>query len=164
MQGRNLKSCALGSSLGHYRAIDVLTTALNNNTMRTAEKAILLTGVLLIFLSLIAVLFFLSLSTIALATRRISHWWNMCFLLNSLALGGWMIFYAAQLRLGGEVVILRNNLMLFWFLVLTVLVSAILRFASPQRYMAILILAVSLVVFHITVPGFLYAFRLIHQR
>lgn len=85
-------------------------------------------------------------------------------MLNSLALGGWMIFYAAQLRLGDGVMIYRNNFLLFWLLVLTVFVSAILRFASPQRYMAILILALSLVVFHVAVPGFLNAIRLIRQR
>ena len=132
--------------------------------MRIAEKAILLTGILLIILSLLAALFFLSLSTIALVTRRISNWWNAWFLLSTLALGGWMIFYAAQLRLGGGVIIYRNNVLLFWFLVFAVLVSATLRFASPQRYMAILILAISLVIFHVAVPVFLNAFWLIRQR
>ena len=132
--------------------------------MIIAEKAILLTGIILISLSLLAALSFLSLSTIALVTRRISNWWNACFLLSTVALGGWMIFYAAQLRLGGGVVIYRNNVLLFWFLIFAVLVSATLRFASPQRYMAILILAISLVIFHVAVPGFLNAFGLIRQR
>jgi hypothetical protein len=137
---------------------------ISSESMSIADKTTLITGVLLVILSLLAVLFFLSLSTIALVTRRISHYWNVCFLLNSLALGSWMIFYAAQLRFGDGVMIFRNNFLLFWLLVFTVLVSATLRFTSPQRYMAILILVISLVVFHVAVPIFLHAIRLIRQR
>jgi hypothetical protein len=132
--------------------------------MSVAEKATLVSGLLLVILSLLAVLLFLSLSIISLTTQRIPRYWNLCFLLNALALGGWMIFYSVQLRFGGGVMIYRNNFLFFWLLVFTVLVSTILRFASPQRYMAILILALSLVMFHVAVPGFLNAIRLIRQR
>lgn len=128
---------------------------MNWNTTSVAEKVTLLAGVLLVVLSLLAVLSFVSLSTITLVTRRVSHYWSVCFLLCSVALGGWMIFYAAQLRLGGGVMIFRNNLLLFWFLVFTVLVSAILGFASPRRYIAILLLTLGLGAFQVAVPGFL---------
>jgi hypothetical protein len=144
--------------------MDTLTKIVTSDTMSLAEKRTLLAGVLLIFLSFLAVLSFASVSTISLVTRHISHYWNVCFLLCSLALGGWMIFYAGQLRLGGGVMIFRNNVLLFWLLIITVLVSAILRFASPQKYIAILVLALSLVVFHVAVPGFLNAIWLIRKR
>jgi hypothetical protein len=131
--------------------------------MSIIGKAILPLGVLLIILSLFGVLLFFSLSTISLVTGHISRYWNWCFLLNSLALGGWMIFYAAQLRIGGGVIFYRNNVLLFWFLVFTVLVSTILGFAGLQRYLAILILAASLAAFHVAVPSFLSAIWLMRK-
>ena len=51
--------------------------------------------------------------------------------------------------------IFLNDPLIFWFLVLAVFVSTSLRFASPQRYIAILVWALSLAAFHIAVPGFL---------
>jgi hypothetical protein len=135
------------------------------NGLTAGEKATLLAGLLLVLLSLIAGLFFVGLVIVSGLTKRISHYWNPCFVLCSIALGGWMIFYAAQLRFGGGVMILLNNVLLFWFLVCTVVVSATLRFASPQRYVAIAVLTLSLLLFEIAVPGFLYApIRLIHDR
>ena len=77
--------------------------------------------------------------------------WNACFLLCSFALGGWMILYLGQLRLG--VVVFRNNVFLLFSLVLAVRISQFARFAGPQRYIAVLVLALSLVAFHIAVPG-----------
>jgi hypothetical protein len=142
----------------------MLSQSVNFNTMTIVEKVTLVAGVLLVTLSLLAVLAFLSLSTISLVTRRISHYWNVCFWICSFALGGWMTFYAGQLRLGGGAMFFRNNVLLFWFLTLTVLISAVLRFAGPQRIIAIFVLALSLAVFHVAVPGFLNAIWLIRQR
>jgi hypothetical protein len=95
-------------------------------------------GVALLILSFVAGVFFLLLSTITLVTRHISYWWKPCFLVCSLALGGWIVFYTVLLRLGGGVMVFRGNLLLFLFLIFAVLVSAILRFASPHRYIAML--------------------------
>jgi hypothetical protein len=142
----------------------MLTQSMNFNTLTIAEKVKLVAVVLLVTLSLLAVVAFASLSAISLVTRRISHYWNACFLLCSFALGGWMIFYAGLMRLGGGVMFFRNNVLLFWFLVLTVLVSAVLRFAGPHRYIAIFVLALGLVVFHVAVPGFLNSIWLVRQR
>lgn len=98
--------------------------------------------------SFIPSLCFVSISTFSLLTGSISHYWNACFLLCSIALGGWMILYSAQLRLGGGVVIYRSNLLLVWFLIFAVLISALARFASPQRYVAVLVLGLSRAAFH----------------
>ena len=117
------------------------------------EKLILLAGASLIILSFIALACFVSVSAVSLITWRTSHYWNACFLLCSFALGGWMILYAGQLRLGGGVFVYRNNVLLLFFLIFAVLISAVARFASPQRYVAIFILVLSLAAFHIAVPG-----------
>ena len=123
-----------------------------------------ITGLALLILSIVAGVFFFSLSTITLVTRRVSRWWKTCFLVCCLALGGQMVFYTWLLRFGGGVMIFGGNVLIFFFLIFAVLVSAILRFASPQRYIAILILAVSLIVFHIATPVFSDAISLIHQK
>jgi len=151
-------------SLHPYKTMDTLTKMLTSDTVSLAEKGTLLAGILLILLSFVAVLSFAAVSTISLVTRHISQYWNVCFLLCSLALGGWMIFYAGQLRLGGGVMVFRSNALLFFLLIITVLVSAILRFASPQRYVAILVLALSLVLFYLAVPGFPSWIRLIRKK
>jgi hypothetical protein len=114
--------------------------------------------------SIIALLTFFSVSIASIVTRHISRHWNVCFLLCSCALGGWMVYYAGSLRLGGEVMFYRNNLILFYVLTLSVLISAIARFSSPKRYIAIAVLLVSLVAFNVAVPGFLYAFRLFRKN
>jgi hypothetical protein len=123
-------------------------------------------GLALLILSLVAGVFFFSLSTITLVTRRVSRWWRACFLVCSLALGGWMVFYTWLLLVGGGVMVFRSNLLLFLFLIFAVLVSAILRFASPERYIAILVVVVSLVVFHVVAPvlTFREAISLIRQK
>jgi len=132
------------------------------NTMRDA--ATVLAEALLVILSLVAVLSFVSLSSITLVTRRVSCYWIACFLSSSLALSGWMIFYAARSRLRGGVTVVPNILLLFWFLVLAVLVSAILSFSSRHRFIVILVLALSLAVFLMDVPGFITVIWPIHQR
>jgi hypothetical protein len=120
--------------------------------MSIAEKALALVFAILVTLSLLACLSFVSISTFSLLTGRLSHYWNVCFLLCSTALAGWMILYAGQARLGGGVMIFLNNLMLFWFLVLAVLISALAKFSGPQRYVAVLILGLTLAAFYIAVP------------
>jgi hypothetical protein len=67
-------------------------------------------------------------------------------------LGGWMIFYSALLRLSGGVTIFRNNILLIWFLIFAVFVSALARFAGTQRYAAVLVIGLALITFHIAVP------------
>jgi hypothetical protein len=64
-----------------------------------------------------------------------------------------VILYSAQLRLGGGVMIFRNNLLLVWFLIFAVLISITEKFVGQQRYIAVLVLALSLAAFHIAVPG-----------
>src|SRR5260370_1206382 len=122
-------------------------------TLSIGQKATALASGLLIIISLIAALYFVSISVASVLTKSISHYWNECFLLCSTALAGWMILNAGLLRLGGGVMIFLNDLLIFWFLVLAVFVSTSLRFASPQRYIAILVWALSLAAFHIAVPG-----------
>jgi hypothetical protein len=120
--------------------------------MSIAEKALALVFAILVTLSLLACLFFVSISTFSLLTGSLSHYWNVCFLLCSTALAGWMILYAGQARLGGGVMIFLNNLALFWFLVLAVLISALAKFSGPQRYVAVLILGLTLAAVYIAVP------------
>jgi hypothetical protein len=66
-----------------------------------------------------------------------------------------MIFYTLRLRLGGSLFVMRNNVVLLWSLIFAVMISSVLRFASPQRFIAILLLGVSLAAFHIAVPSLL---------
>jgi hypothetical protein len=118
------------------------------------EKLTIVVGVCLIVLTFSALIFFVSISTVSVLTWHISRYWNACFLLCSFALGGWMILYSAQLRFGGGVFIHRNNLLLLWFLIFAVLISALARFGSPQRYIAVLVFfGLSLAAFHAAVPG-----------
>ena len=131
------------------------------NTLSIGQKATALASATLIILSLIAALYFVSISVASLLTRSISDYWKGCFLLCSTALAGWMILYAGLLRLGGGVMTFLNNMLIFWFLVFAVFVSTALRFPSPQMYIAILVLALSLAAFHIAVPGFLNPRRLV---
>jgi hypothetical protein len=57
------------------------------------------------------------------------------------------------LRLGGGVMILRNNLLLVWSLIFTVLIFIVARFVGQQRYISVLVLGLGLVAFHIAAPG-----------
>jgi hypothetical protein len=122
------------------------------NAESLAEKALALVFAILVLLSLLACLSFLSISTFSLLIGSLSHYWNGCFLLCSTALVGWMILYAGRARLGGGVMIFLNNLMLFWFLALAVLISALARFSGPQRYVAVLVWCLTLAAFYIAVP------------
>jgi len=131
------------------------------NTLSIAQKAIALASALLKILSLIAALYFVSISVASLLTKNIFHYWTGCFLLCSTALAGWMILYAGLLRLGGGVMIFLNDLLIFWFLVFAVFVSTTLRYPSPQRYIAIFVWVLILAAFHIAVPGFLNPRRLV---
>ena len=126
---------------------------MDSTPMGLTRTATVLVSIILIILSLFGALYFLAISTLSLLTRSFSHYWNGCFLLCSIALGGWMILYSAQLRLGGGVMIFRNNLLLVWFLIFAVLISITERFVGQQRYNAVLVLALSLAAFHIAVPG-----------
>jgi len=120
--------------------------------MSIAEKALALVFPVLVVLSLLACLSFVSISISSFLTTGLSHYWNACFLLCSTALAGWIILYAGQLRLGGGVMICLNNLMLFWFLALAVLISALARFSGPQRYVAVLIWGLTLVASYVAAP------------
>lgn len=131
------------------------------NTLSIGQKATALASAMLKILSLIAALYFVSISVTSLLVKSSSHYWNGCFLLCSTALAGWMILYAGLLRIGGGVMIFLNDLLIFWFFVFAVFASTILRFPSPQRYIAILVWALSLAAFHIAVPGFLNPRRLV---
>ena len=70
------------------------------NTLGIGQKASALASAMPIILSLIAALYFVSISVASLLTKSIYHYWNVCFLLCSTALAGWMILYAGLLRLG----------------------------------------------------------------
>jgi hypothetical protein len=120
--------------------------------MTVTEKVTAVAFAGLVILSLVAALSFVSLSVGSLLTQSLSRYWNGCFLVCAIALAGWMILYTCQLRLGGGVMIFRNNLLLFWFLVVAVVVSMSMRFASPQRYLAFLVFILILAAFHIAVP------------
>jgi hypothetical protein len=123
-------------------------------SMGFTQKITALAGITLVMLSFLGLVYFVSISTFSLLTGSLSHYWRGCFLVCSIALGGWIILYSAQLRLGGGgVMISLNNLLLVWFLILAVLISIITRFVGHQRYIAVLVLALSLVAFHIAVPG-----------
>lgn len=120
---------------------------------KSGGKLLLFVGASLTILSFLALLVFLTLSAVSLATWSVPHLWNLCFLLCAVSLGGWMLLYTGQLRMGGGVMVYRNNVLLLLSLFLAVLVSAIARFAGSQKYIAILVLALALAAFHIAVPG-----------
>ena len=120
---------------------------------RTGDKLLLFVGGSLTILSFVALLVFMTLSAVSLTTWRVPHFWNLCFLLCAVSLGGWMLWYTGQLRIGGAVVFYRSNFLLFYSLILAVLISAVVSFGGHQRYFAILLLVLALVAFHIAVPG-----------
>jgi hypothetical protein len=133
----------------------------DSNSISLGDKGLEVSFFGLAILSLLGLLVFASLSIISLVTRRIVRYWRVCFLLCSVALGGWMILYAGELRLGNGIMYFPANVVLLWLLVFAVLISAILGFGSFQRYVAVGVLALSLIAFHFAVPGFLTDFFLL---
>lgn len=123
------------------------------SSLKTGERLLVLVGASLIMLSILALLFFVALSAFSLVTWSLPHHWSLCFLLCAASLGGWMLLYTGQLRIGGGVFFRRNNVLLLFSLILAVLVSAIVTFPGHQRYFAVLILALALTVFHIAGGG-----------
>jgi hypothetical protein len=121
--------------------------------LKTGDKLLLFVGASLTVLSFLALMVFITLSALSLVTWRVPHFWNLCFLLFAVSLGGWMLFYTGQLRIGGGVFFRRNNVLLLFSLILAVLVSAVVRFTGHQMYIAILALGLALAAFHIAVPG-----------
>ena len=121
--------------------------------LKTDEKLLLFVGASLTILSFLVLLFFITLSVVSLVTWSVPHFWNLCFLLCAVSLGGWMLLYTGQLRIGGGVSVRRNNVLLLFSLILVVLISAVVSFAGYQKYIAILALVLALAAFHIAVPG-----------
>jgi hypothetical protein len=119
------------------------------------EKLFLFVGASLILVSLLSLAVFAVLSALSLVTWSVPHFWNACFLLCSVSLAGWMLLYTGQLRFGGGVFLLRNNVLLLFSLILAVFISAIMRFHGYQRYFAVLTLALALTAFHIAGGGIL---------
>lgn len=120
--------------------------------LKTSDKLILIVGSSLTILSFLALLAFVALSAVSLVTWSVPHFWNLCFLLCAVSLGGWMLLYTGQLRIGGGIIIYRNNVLLLLSLVLAVLISAVVRFVGHQKYIAILTLGLALAAFYIAVP------------
>ena len=149
----------------HFWGVDSLPNRLASlANLSVSQKATLLLSAVLLILSFVAILYFVCLSVISFVTPRFAHAWNVSFLLCSTALGGWMVFYAGLLRIGGGLMYFRRNVVLFWILIFTVLASATVRFSGPQRYFAIFGLALSLIGFHVAVPRFLSAIWRIHRK
>jgi hypothetical protein len=120
--------------------------------LKTNGKPLLFVGASLTILSFLALLFFITLSAVSLVIWRVPHFWNLCFLLCAVSLGGWMLLYEGQLRIGGGVMLFFNNLLLFFVLVLATLFSIVVRFAGHDKYIALLVLGLALVAFHIATP------------
>jgi len=120
--------------------------------LKIGEKLLLFVEASLIVLSLLSLAFFVTLSAVSLVTWSVPHIWKVCFFLCAVSLSGWMLLYAAQLRIGGGVFIYRNNIILLFSLILAVLISAFIRFTGHQRYVAILVVGLCLAVFYIAVP------------
>jgi hypothetical protein len=120
--------------------------------LKTGDKLLLFVGASLTILSFLSLLVFITLSAVSLVTWRVPHFWNLCFLLCVVSLVGWMLLYTGQLRIGGGVFFRRNNVLLLISLILAVLISAVVRFAGHQKYVAILALSLALAAFHIAVP------------
>jgi hypothetical protein len=123
------------------------------HNLKTGHKLLQFVRASLTILSFVALLVFMAQSAVSLAISRVPHLWNLCFFLCAVSLGGWMLLYAGLLRIGGGVFYRRNNVLLLYSLIFTVLVSAVVRFAGHQRDIAILTLGLALAAFHIAVPG-----------
>ena len=123
------------------------------DNLKTGDKLLLLVGASLTVLSFLSLLVFTTLSAVSLVTWRVPQFWNLCFLLCAVSLGGWMLLFTGQLRIGGGVLVRRNNVLLLLSLIIAVLISSVVRFAGHQKYIAILALGLALAAFHIAVPG-----------
>jgi hypothetical protein len=121
--------------------------------LKTGDKLLLFVGASLTILTFLALLVFITLSAVSLVTWRVPHFWNLWFFLCAVSLGGWMLLYTGQLRIGGGVFFRRNYVLLLFSLILAVLISAVVGFAGHQKYIAILALSFALAAFHIAVPG-----------
>lgn len=119
------------------------------------EKLRLFVGVSLLVVSLLSLAMFIALTAFSLVTWSVPHFWHTCFLLCSVSLTGWMLLYTGQLRIGGGVFLLRNNVLLLLALILAVFISAIVRFPGYQKYFAVLTLVLALTAFHIAGGGIL---------
>jgi hypothetical protein len=120
--------------------------------LKTDEQLLLLVGASLTILSLLALLFFIAVSAVSLVTWSVPHTWNLCFLLCAVSLGGWMLLYTGQVRIGGGVMVGIKNILLLYSLILAVVISAVVRFAGHQKYVAILALALALTTFYVAAP------------
>jgi len=120
--------------------------------LKTDEKLLLLAGASLTILSLFALLLFITLSAVSLVTWSVPNFWNLCFLLCAVSLGGWMLLYTGQLRIGGGVVLGIKNILLLYSLILTVVISAVVKFTGQQKYIAILVLGLALTAFYVAAP------------
>jgi hypothetical protein len=128
------------------------------DNLKIGDKLFVFVGASLIILSFLALPFFVTLSTVSLVTWSVPHFWNLCFALCAVSLGGWMLLYTGQLRIGGGVFFFGNNVLLLFSLILAVLISAVARFAGNQRYFAVLAVGLALVAFNIAclvprIPG-----------
>ena len=136
-------------------------------SLKLGQKLLLFVGVSLIVISLSALAIFVALSAVSLVTWSVPYFWNVCFLLCSVSLGGWMLLYTGQLRMGGGVFLYRNNILLLFSLILAVFISAIVRFPGHQKYFAVLTLILVLAAFHIAGGGILsprVLFRLLRNE
>jgi hypothetical protein len=118
----------------------------------------------LVALSFAGALFFTACSTASIVNRRICRHWKACFVICSAALGGWMALYAGQLRFGGGVMFDTGNIILLWFLILAVVISAILAFNGRSRHIVLGTIALSLVGFDVAVPGVIYSLSWLIQH
>jgi hypothetical protein len=101
---------------------------------------------------LCALLLFTAQAVVSLASSRVPNFWNLCFFLCAFSLGGRPL-YTGLLRIGGGVFYRLNDMLLLYSLIFAVLVSALVRFAGHQRYIAILVLGLALAAFHVAVTG-----------
>lgn len=121
--------------------------------LKPGDKLLLFVGASLILLTVFALAVFVSLSLVSLLTWSAPHiLWNVCFLLCAVSLGGWMLFYTGQLRIGGVLMLFRSNILLLYSLILAVLISAIVRFPGRQKYVALVALGLALAGFNFAVP------------
>lgn len=113
----------------------------------------------LVVLSFLGALLFVACSAVSIATSRVSRYWKACFVVCASALGGWMLLYAGQLRIGGGLMLFSGNIITLWFLIVAVLVSVILGFEGRSRYLALGGYVISLVAFDMAVPTLYFSLR-----
>jgi hypothetical protein len=128
------------------------------------EKAVLLLGAVLIFLSVIGFLFVLPAAVIGLVLEQSPSLWFGVFLISSATLVASFVYYATRLRIAGEVTSFRNYGLLALAVVLSALASAVVKIYGPDRYVDIFILFGILVGLYLAIPVFLMAVRLWRGR